>query len=123
MNRRVDRVNSMLREQISQVLSGELSDPRLSSMVSVIRVSCARDLGTAKVMVSVLGTPEEKRATLAGLRSASGYVRRSLIGRTSLRKVPAVEFIVDDSIERGAEVLKLIEEVAPEPEDDVGTPS
>ena len=113
----------MLREQISQVLSGELSDPRLASMVSVIRVSCARDLSTAKVLVSVLGTPEEKKATLAGLKSASGYVRRSLLGRTSLKKVPAVQFVVDDSIERGAELLKLIEEVAPEPEDDVSAPS
>ena len=113
----------MLREQISQVLSGELSDPRLSSMVSVVRVSCARDLSSAKVVVSVLGTPEEKKATLAGLKSASGYVRRSLLGRTSLKKVPAVEFIVDDSIERGAELLKLIEEVAPEPEDDGAAPS
>ena len=123
MNRRVDRVNSMLREQISQVLSSELSDPRLSSMVSVIRVSCARDLSTAKVLVSVLGTPEEKKATLAGLKSAAGYVRRSLLGRTSLKKVPAVQFVVDDSIERGAELLKLIEEVAPEPEDGEGAPS
>ena len=123
MNRRVDRVNSMLREQISQVLSSELSDPRLSSMVSVIRVSCARDLSTAKVLVSVLGIPEEKKATLAGLKSAAGYVRRSLLGRTSLKKVPAVQFVVDDSIERGAELLKLIEEVAPEPEDGEGAPS
>ncbi len=120
MNRRLDRVNSMLREQISQVLAGELSDPRLPSMVSVIRVSCSRDLGSAKVVVSVLGTAEEKRAAIAGLKSAAGYVRRSLIGRTSLKKVPAVEFIVDDSIERGAEMLKLIEEVAPDPEDGGG---
>ena len=123
MNRRVDRVNSMLREQISQVLVDELSDPRLSSMVSVIRVSCARDLSTAKVVVSVLGSPDEKKATLAGLRSAAGYVRKSLLGRTSLKRVPAVDFIVDDSIERGAELLRLIDEVAPEPDDDEAAPS
>ena len=123
MNRRVDRVNSMLREQISQIVAGELSDPRLSSMVSVIRVSCARDLNSAKVLVSVLGTPEERKTTMAGLKSAAGYVRRSLLGRTSLKKVPAVEFIADDSIERGAELLKMIDEVAPEPEDDEVAPS
>ena len=122
MNRRVDRVNSMLRDQISQVLSDELSDPRLSSMVSVIRVSCARDLSSAKVVVSVLGTPEERKTTMAGLKSAAGYVRRSLLARTSLKRVPAVDFIVDDSIERGAELLKLIDEVAPEAEEEAGAP-
>ena len=122
MNRRVDRVNSMLREQIGQIVAGELSDPRLSTMVSVIRVSCARDLSSARVMVSVLGAPEEKRAAMAGLRSAAGYVRKSLLGRTSLKRVPTVEFVVDDSIERGAELLKLIDQVAPGPEDDEAPP-
>ncbi len=123
MNRRIDRVNSLLREQISQILADELSDPRLSSMVSVTRVSCSRDFSSAKVLVSVLGTPEEKGKTLAGLRSAAGYVRKSLLSRTSLKKAPSVDFVVDDSIERGAELLKLIDAVAPEPEDDEGARS
>ncbi len=113
MTRRVQRVNVVLRQEISRVLAEELKDPRLSAMVSVTLVRTASDLRSAKVYVSVLGDATEKADTLAALRSASGFVRRSIRRRLSLRSVPHVEFQIDESIERGAELLKLISEVAP----------
>ena len=112
MNRRMERINALLRQEISRVLTAELRDPRLSSMVSVVRVEASPDLGHAKVLVSVLGDGGEKTNTLKALRSASGYVRNSLRHNATLRAIPQLEFAIDESIEQGAEVLKLIDDVA-----------
>ena len=115
MTRRVERVNVLLRHEISRVLAIELRDPRLSSIVSVTRVEASSDLHIAKVFISVLGNQEDKSNTLRALKSASNFVRRSIRPHVALKTVPAIDFYVDDSIERGAEVLKLINEVAAEP--------
>ena len=117
MTRRMERVNVVLRQEISRVLADELRDPRLTSMVSVTRVEAAADLGFARVYVSVLGDPEAKIGTLRALRSARAFVRRRIREHVTLRNVPSIAFHIDESIEQGAEVLKIISEVAPGPED------
>ena len=117
MNRRMQRVNVVLRDEISHVLAEELRDPRLSSIVSVTRVSTSPDLSAAKVYVSVLGDEDDKRNTLKALRSAAGYVRKNIRRKISLKSVPHVEFHIDETIEQGAEMLKLIDEVALGPDD------
>ena len=113
MSRRMDRINVLLRQEISQVLVSELKDPRLASLVSVTRVDTSPDLRLARVYVSVLGDSEDKTNTLVALASASGYVRKCLGRSVSFRTAPAVEFRLDDAIEQGSELLKLIDEVSP----------
>lgn len=114
MTRRMERINVVLRQEVSRILATELRDPRMSSLVSVIRVDTAPDLRSARVYVSVLGDQTEKTNTIKALRSAAGFVRKSM--RVTLRNVPAVEFRIDESIEQVAGVLKLIDKVVPGPE-------
>ena len=114
MSRRLERVNVLLRQEISRVLASELRDPRLSSMVSVTRVETSPNMGIAKVFVSVLGDGTDKSNTLKALKSASGFVHRSVRHRVALRTVPTVDFYIDESIEQGAEILKLMDEAAPD---------
>ena len=110
MTRRIERVNAVLRQEMSRILATELKDPRISSWVSVIRVDTTPDLRSAKVYVSVLGDQTDKSNTIKALRSAAGFVRKSM--RVSLRSVPVVEFRLDETIEQGANVLNLINEAA-----------
>lgn len=116
MSRRMDRVNGLLRQEISRVLSTELRDPRLSLLVSVTQVVASGDLRHARVLVSVMGGPPEKREALDALKSAAGYIHRSMRRSVALKNVPSLEFHLDDSIERGAEVLDLIKAVSPGPD-------
>jgi len=116
MNRRMGRVNGLLRQEISLVLASELKDPRLSSLISVTRVDTAADLSVARVYVSVMGDQEAKTSSMRALRAASGFVHWRMRRQVSLRKVPSIRFQIDESIEQSAELLKLIAEVAPGPE-------
>ena len=118
MSRRMDRVNVLLRQEISHVLATQLKDPRLSSIVSITSVDASSDLRLAKVFVSVLGSQQEKGDTLKALKSASGFIHRNVRNQLKLKNVPSLVFRLDESIERGAELLELIKEVAPPPETD-----
>ena len=119
MTRRIDRVNGLLRQEISRVLTTELRDPRLSSLVSITHVKTSADLHHAKVYVSVLAEPSVKKTTLEGLKSAAGFISRTMRERVTLRTIPQLEFYLDESIEQGAEVLKMIRDVAPGLEEEV----
>jgi len=110
MNRRIERVNAVLRQEISRILATELKDPRISSMVSVIRVDTTPGLRSAKVYVSVLGDQTDKSNTIKALRSGAGFVRKNM--RVTLRSVPVIEFHLDETIEQGANVLNLINKAA-----------
>ena len=110
MDRRSERINALLRDEISHVLLEDLKDPRISSLVSVTRVDVSSDLGFAKVYVSVMGVESEKRNTMKVLKSAARFVRKSLRDRVSLRALPTISFRLDDSIENDAEILRLINE-------------
>ena len=108
MSRRMERVNVLLRQEVSWVLAEEVKDPRVSAVVSVTRVETSLDLGVSRVYVSVMGDGGDQQDTLKALRSAAGFVRRVLHKRIALRSVPEIHFLIDHSIERGAEVLKII---------------
>jgi ribosome-binding factor A len=112
MSRRTERLNHLLRQEITQLLQREAKDPRLSVMVSVTRVSVSADMHFAKVFVSVLGTEEEKKGLLAGLHAASGFLRRELAGRLSLRYTPDLSFVYDDTMEQAGKVIRLIDQVS-----------
>jgi len=114
MAHRIERVNSLLRQEISELLQREVKDPRLADFIAVTGVSASADLKHARVFVSCLGSDDAKQEILGALGSASGFFRRELARRLTLRCVPELSFHWDDSIKQGDHLLQLIDEVAPE---------
>jgi len=112
VTRRTERINNLIRQEISGLLRQQVNDPRLTSFISVTKVSTSRDLGHAKVFVSTLGNEANKREILQGFTAASGFLRKELARRLRIRHIPELSFHFDNSIERGAEILKLLEQVA-----------
>lgn len=107
---RVEKLREFIRDEVGQILQRGLRDPRVG-FVSVTDVELSRDLRHAKIFVSVFGTPEERRQTLEGLGSATGFVRTELARRLQIRHTPQIEFRADDSIERGSRVVQLLREL------------
>jgi ribosome-binding factor A len=114
-NRRVSRVAELIKREISQMLLNGIKDDRVGTgMVSVTDVDVSGDLQHAKIFVSIYGTEEAKAETMAGLKSATGYVRSELGSRVRLRRTPEVQFLEDHSIERGTKVLNLLNQLEQE---------
>jgi len=111
MSRRSERTSKLIRREISGLLEREVNDPRLSTLISVTEVSLSPDLRHAKVFVSTLGNEINKEDMLAGFNNASGFLRRELASHLKLKYTPQLSFHYDDSIERGARLLKLIGQV------------
>ena len=111
MNRRMGRVNGLLRQELSQLILRELKDPRVASFVTITEVDATPDLGHAHVYVSVMASAKEQIEVMEGLRSAEGFLRTTLKSRVQLRKIPALSFELDHSMERGADLVKLIDQV------------
>ncbi len=112
MTRRTERISSLIQQEISVLLREQVNDPRLTSLISVTKVATSPDLRHAKVFVSTLGDRTNKTEILQGFAAAAGFLRRQLASRLQLKHTPELSFHLDDTIERGAEVLKLIEQVA-----------
>ena len=112
MSRRTERLNKVIKQEISRLLEREVNDPRLSNSISVTEVSVSPDLKYAKVFVSILGNETAKTEMLAGFNAASGFLRKKLASHLKLRCVPQLSFHYDNSIEQGARLLKLIEQVS-----------
>ncbi len=110
MTHRIERVNNLIRQEISELLP-QVKDPRLGDFVAITEVVISPDLRRAKVFVSRIGSEEEKRATLGVLTAASGFLRREMARHLRLRHIPELTFHWDDSIERGAHLLELIDKV------------
>ncbi len=111
-NRRVSRVAELIRREVSQMLLNGIKDDRVGTgMVSVTDVNVSGDLQHAKIYVSIYGTDEVREETMAGLKSATGYVRSELGSRVRLRRTPEVIFLEDRSIERGNKVLSLLNQI------------
>ncbi len=111
MAHRIERVNSLIRQEISELLQRQVKDPRLGNFIAITEVSTSPDLKYAKIFVSRLGNEEKKQETLNALASASGFFRSELFKRLRLRHTPELSFQWDDSIERGNHLLQLIDEV------------
>lgn len=111
MTRRTERINDLLRDEISDLLRRGVKDPRVAGLVTITDVDVSPDLRRAKVFVSVMGTDEEKTSTLRALRAAAHFVRRELRKRLTIRRTPELDFLRDDSLERGAHILELLEDV------------
>lgn len=110
MDRRGERVNHTIRRELGYLIE-ELNDPRLSSMTSVTSVDVNRDLSIARVYVSVLGTDEERELSLEALRSAATRLRMEVSQQIVIRKMPKLTFIVDNTMQTGADMDQLIDQV------------
>ena len=111
MSRRIEKINHLLREEVSELLSRHVKDPRLNVFLSVTRVVTSPDLHFAKVYISIMGTEEEKTKAFEALNTAAGFLRRELRPRLTLHRIPDLSFHRDDSIEEGSHILELINQV------------
>lgn len=119
-SRRLDRINGQLRQELSQIISRQIKDPRIGGVITVTQVKTASDLRTARVFISVLGDDATKHNTLEGIQSASTFLRRELRDRLNLRYVPFMKFELDQSIEDADHLLRIIDRLkdqrdSPEP--------
>ena len=111
MSRRSERTSKLIQRKISELLERQVNDPRLSKLISVTEVILSPDLRYAKIFVSTLGNKIDKEDMLTSFNNASGFLRRELALHLKLKYTPQLSFHYDDSIERGARLLKLIGEL------------
>lgn len=104
------RINGEVQRELSNIIR-ELKDPRIGIMTSVTAVEVTPDLKFCKAYISVLGDGQAKADTLEGLKSAAGFIRRELARTVNLRNTPEIKFIMDESIEYGMRMSKLIDDV------------
>ena len=104
-------INGEVLKELSNIIRSEIKDPRINPMTSVVSVEVAPDLKTCKAYISVLGDEQSQKDTITGLKSAEGYIRRELARTVNLRNTPEIKFILDQSIEYGINMSKLIDEV------------
>jgi ribosome-binding factor A len=123
MSRRTERVNDLIRDELSDLMLREVRDPRLGGLISITRVDVTPDLYNARVDVSVMAEPAEQTDALRALNAAASFFHRELKQRLQIRRVPFLVFRLDTSIQEGAEVLAMLDEVkreeieaAPQPE-------
>src|SRR5438128_12340267 len=110
-SRRIERVNDLLRSELSELIGRTLKDPRVAGLVSLTEVETSADLRHARVYVSVFGSDEERQSTLTALRHASGFLRHEVAQRVTLRHMPELDFQLDSSLEHGDRILRLLKQV------------
>ncbi len=120
MSQRTDRLDSQIRAELMELLQRQMKDPRVG-FATITRVETARDLGSARVWVSVLGTPEEQQEAVQALTDAAPWLRRQLGERLTVRHIPQLVIRHDDSIEAGDRVLRLLKRLEAERETEDGT--
>lgn len=115
MGMRQERVSDQIRDEISRLIQREVRDPRIG-FVTVTGASVTADLRIARVYISVLGEPATREESLHALQSAAGYLRRALFKKLRLRYSPALEFILDESLDRGERIESLLRDIREERE-------
>ena len=111
---RTDRLNSLLREVITEVIKKDVRNPYVSEMTTVTRVDITKDLRHAKVYVSIMGTGAEKEDTLQALRSAAGFIAVNSSQKVVMRFFPELTFVLDDSVDRQMRIESLLREIEDE---------
>lgn len=107
---RMVKINDEILKEVANIVRAELKDPRLGAMTSVVKVETTNDLKYCKIYVSVLGDEHEKKNTMIGLANAQGFIRRQVALRVNLRNTPELKFILDESLEHGMRMEKLIDQ-------------
>ena len=116
MTRRTERINELIREELSELIMRDLRDPRLDGLISITRVDTTPDLFNARVDVSVMSETADQAEAIKALNAAAGYLHRELVHRLELRRVPFLNFRLDNSIAEGAAMLTHIEQALLEDE-------
>lgn len=111
MTRRTDRLNSLLKEVISDVIRKDVNHPKVSQFLTVTGVDITKDLHFAKVFISVIGTPEEKKNTIAALESASGFIAVLASKQVVLRHFPSLTFKLDDSVDAQMRIDSILRDI------------
>lgn len=111
MSHRIERVNQLIRQEISDLLRREVKDPRLSQFIAVTEVATSPDLKNAKVYISFISDEQQKQDALDALAGASNFFRKEMARTLRLRRIPELSFHWDNSIERGAHIMNLIDDV------------
>ncbi len=106
---KIGRITEDIKKELSDLFR-ELKDPRISTMLSIIRIDLSNDLSHCKVYVSAIEGMEKTLTSIEGLKSAAGYIRKEMAKRVAIRQTPAFHFIADDSIEYSANINKLLYE-------------
>ena len=109
--KRTDRLNSLLKEVISEVIRREVRNPHVSGLVTVTRVQISKDLHYAKVFISVIGSEQQKAETIDALNSAAGFIAVNSSQQVTMRYFPALTFKLDDSVDKHMRIEKLLGEV------------
>ena len=111
MKQRMIRINDEIARVTASVIRSELSDPRIGTVVSVLRADTTTDLKYCKIAISILDEPERQQDTMKALQNAAGFIRRRIAEMINLRVTPEIKFIHDDSIVHAMRMIKLIEDV------------
>ena len=106
---RAERLGDLMQREISDILHRQVKDPRIG-FCTLIRVDLSGDLRHAKVRVSIMGTESQQKSTLAGLKSATGFIRREIGRRIALKHTPEIVFILDRSVDHSIRIAQLIKE-------------
>jgi ribosome-binding factor A len=114
MSHRIERVNTLIRREISELIQQELKDPRLDEFIAVTEVDTSADLKYAKIYVSSMAGQQDEEKIIGALKSAAGFLRTALANKLQLRYTPELHFFWDNSIEHGDKILRLIDEVTQE---------
>ena len=116
MSHRIEKVNTLIRKEISELIQQQLRDPRLDSFIAVTEVSTSPDLRHARIYVSSMGGKQDEAKIMAVLNAAAGFLRTELAAKIRMRRIPELSFAWDDSIEHGDHILRLIDEISTERE-------
>ena len=108
------RINAEVQRELGNIIRNEVKDPRISPMTTVVTAEVTPDLKYCKAYISVLGSKEAAENTMKGLNSAVGYIRKALAKSVNLRNTPEITFVLDQSIEYGVRMSKLIDDVMAE---------
>jgi len=109
MNKRLYRIEEEIKREISDIINNELKDPRIKGLISITKVTVTKDLKHSKVYISILGNENDSVEAIKALKKGSGFIRREVSHRLSIRYTPEFEFIHDHSIEHGTYISELIE--------------
>jgi ribosome-binding factor A len=111
VKKRIERLNSLLKEVISEVVHRDVRDPRVNHFVSITRVEITNDLQHAKVFISVIGSPQDKNQTLEALQSAAGFIAITASKKVVMRYFPALNFKLDQSVEQQLRIDELLGQI------------
>ena len=106
---RTNRVGDALQRAIAEIIARDVHDPRIPMMLSVVEVRMSQDLAVATVYLSVMGDEEVKKDCREAIKSAAGFIKREAMKRVSLRVAPDIRYVFDDSIEKGMQLMDLID--------------